>query len=115
MDNAVLKFKLTNFLGAFVSEVENAEGNIEECVCIPLHRNNLKKTKKNDVSAYCYVNRTKLPLDGWTHYLQMKTSYDFVKKLNEQGYKNPYLGNIRQDDTLGGKKITYKTYVKTLE
>ena len=40
-NNFVLKLVLTNFLGANISYVENEEGELEECVCIPLERNNL--------------------------------------------------------------------------
>ena len=109
MDRAILKFKLTNFIGAFVSEIENAEGNIEECVCIPLNRNNLKKTHDNTVSAYCFVNQSKIPLDGWTHYIQLKSAVDFVKKLNAEGYRLPYLGNIKQEKVPdGGFKVKNK-------
>lgn len=112
MNKAILKFKLTNFLGAFVSEIENAEGNIEECVCIPLNRNNLKKTSNGTVSAYCFINQTKIPLDGWTHYIQMKAALPFVKKINEQGYKLPYLGNIRKEASSTSYTTTNKTFVK---
>jgi hypothetical protein len=112
MDKAILKFKLTNFIGAFVSEIENAEGNIEECVCIPLNRNNLKKTHNNTVSAYCFVNQSKIPLDGWTHYIQLKAAIDFVKKLNVSGYRLPYLGNIKQDETMIDNVQSKNKYVR---
>lgn len=112
MDRAILKFKLTNFIGAFVSEIENAEGNIEECVCIPLSRNNLKKTHDNTVSAYCFVNQSKIPLDGWTHYIQLKSAVDFVKKLNAEGYRLPYLGNIKQESKEQVRYTFSKKFVK---
>lgn len=115
MDKTILKFKLTNFIGAFVSEIENAEGNIEECVCIPLSRNNLKKTHDNTVSAYCFVNKSKIPLDGWTHYIQMKSSMDFVKKINTEGYRLPYLGNIRQEKSYSVDFKDKNNFVKVVQ
>ena len=103
-NNFVLKFVLTNFLGANISYVENEEGELEECVCIPLERNNLKKNSKNQVSAYAFMTKTmSVNKFGWTHYLKMKIDPNFLKKINKIGLKNPYLGNAK-----GSNYIVYK-------
>ena len=36
MDNYFMSFKLTNFFGSRVERLENEEGDVEECVVIPL-------------------------------------------------------------------------------
>jgi hypothetical protein len=97
MNSGILKFKLTNFYGAFIKELEGADGSIEECVCIPLVRNGLRKAAKGSVSAYCFVNKTNIvTVDNWTHYLQLKVSPERVKQMRSLGLKSaPYLGNIK--------------------
>lgn len=102
--NYIVKFVLTNFLHTRIMKVENEDGELEECVCIPIDRNNLKKNRKNQVSAYAFMNETKTAnMYGWTHYLQMKSDPNFLKKINSQGYKNVYLGNAKN-----GNYIIYK-------
>lgn len=118
MNNAILKFKLTNFFGAFVKEVEGLDGEMEECVCIPLEKNNLKKGNNNAVNAYCFVNKTNVVgLDGWTHYLQLKLASYFVEKMRNLGYKKmPYMGNMKANnyivynDTYKQKFVNVKDY-----
>ena len=56
MNNFYLRIVLTSFFGARVQEVENEEGVMEKCVCIPIERNDLKINPKNqNVSAYFFM------------------------------------------------------------
>lgn len=94
--HAILKFVLTNFLGARVDEVMNEEGNMERCVCIPLDRNNLHEGRTGKVSAYAFVNKTQNANQyGWTHYLKLKFNPNFANKVKELGYDIPYVGNLK--------------------
>lgn len=93
----ILKFKLTNFFDARIIEDEDLDGRVEKGVFIPLDKNGLVISKNNVVNAYAFVNKTFVASEeGWTHYLQLKARPEFVKKMNDLGYKKmPYLGNIK--------------------
>lgn len=98
-NNYVVKIVLTNFIGARFAQVENEDGDFEECVCIPLDRNNLKKNRRNQTSAYAFMTVSQTPSEyGWTHYLKMKQDPNFIKKLNELGLNSPYLGNAKSSN-----------------
>lgn len=103
--HAILKFTLTNFLGARLDEVMDEEGNMEKCVCIPIDRNNLRVGDSGKVSAYAFVNKTRNANQyGWTHYLKLKLSPSFVQKINSLGYESPYMGNLKPANYIVYKK-----------
>lgn len=111
--NYIIKFVLTNFLGSRIAQVENEDGDLEECVCIPLERNNLKKNKRNQVTAYAFMTKSDVAnMYGWTHYLKLKTNPDFVKKCDELGLKTPYLGNSKKSNYVVYKKEYQQKLVK---
>lgn len=104
-DNGVLKFILTAFFGAHITDVVNEEGMNEKCVCIPIDRNNLHIGKGGKVCCYAFVNRSIVASqENWSHYLQMKSTSDFARKMNELGYKMPYLGNLKPANYVIHKK-----------
>lgn len=95
-DYNILKLKLTNFFGARIIWNEDLDGHNEVGVFIPIDKNSLYKDKYNNVYAYAFMNRTSVANEeGWTHYLQLKAQKSLVDKMNELGYKMPYLGNVR--------------------
>lgn len=95
-DTYVIKIILTKFFGASIQQVPNEEGVLEECVCIPIDRNNLKKNKKQQVTSYFFMSRRLVPdIYGWTHYLRMKCEPRFMKKMKDMGYEMPYFGNAK--------------------
>lgn len=103
--HAILKFTLTNFLGARLDEVMDEEGNMEKCVCIPIDRNNLRVSTNGKVSAYAFVNKTRNANQyGWTHYLKLKLNPNFVQKINSLGYDAPYVGNLKPANYIIFKK-----------
>ena len=111
--NYVLKLSLTKFLGARVCDVENENGEMEQCVCIPLDRNNLKKNPNGHVSVYLFMAKTLTAnLYGWTHYLKMKLDPNFIKKINELGLDNPFLGNAKLKSYVAVKDAYDKKFVK---
>lgn len=87
---------LTRFFGAHVEDVMNEFGDMEKCVCIPIDRNALWQAKDQSWRCNVFVNK-KLAADpyGFTHYMRLKASREFVRKTTELGYKMPYIGNIR--------------------
>lgn len=104
-NSGVLKIVLTSFLGSRVEDVEDCEGNMEKCVCIPIDRNNLNVGQTGKVTAYAFVVKTRnANRFGWTHYLKMKAHPNFVKKVRELGYDVPYLGNIKPAEYISYNK-----------
>lgn len=111
--NYVLKLSLTKFLGARVCDVENELGEMEQCVCIPLDRNNLKKNPNGHVSVYLFMAKTFASnMYGWTHYLKMKLDPNFIKKINELGLDNPFLGNAKLKSYVAFKDAYDNKFVK---
>lgn len=111
--NYILKLVLTNFLGARIQSVENENGDMEECVCIPLDRNDLKKNRRNQVSAHAFMTKTMVAnMYGWTHYLKMKVNPNFLKRINELGYQCPYLGNAKDSNYIVYKNEYKQNFVK---
>lgn len=111
--NYIVKFVLTNFFGASVQLVENEDGDLEECVCIPLERNNLKRSKRNQVSAYFFMTKTQVAnMYGWTHYLKQKVHPDFLKKINDMGYSMFYAGNAKDGHYVVHKNNHKQKFVK---
>lgn len=116
-NSGVLRIVLTAFFGARIAEVEDENGNMEKCVCIPLDRNGLKVTKKHNVSAYAFVNKTiNANRFGWTHYLKLKVATKLMQKMKGLGYEIPYIGNIKPashaywvDPNIRRKSIFVKT------
>lgn len=112
-DNYVVKLVLTSFWGGRTQLVENENGDLEECVCIPLDRNDLKKNKRGQVTAYAFMTQaTRANMYGWTHYLKPKVNPNFLKKLNEQGYANPYIGNAKKGNFIIYKNLYKDKFVK---
>lgn len=111
--NYVLKIVLTKFIGAQIKDVENEEGVLEECVCIPLKRNNLKKNPKNHVCTYLFMNKTaKVNQYGWTHYMKMKVDPVFLAKMKDLGIENPFIGNAKQKNYIQYHDAYNKQLVK---
>lgn len=104
--NYIIKFRLTRLFGARIIEEEDEEGNLEKGVFIPIDRNDLKVNQNGDVDVYGFVNKcfTNSQYDYWTHYIRLKGSKDFVKKINSLGYKTPYLGNMKSKNYIVNKK-----------
>lgn len=95
----LLQFNLTDFFGAEVIEHENEDGMMEEGVFIPLKRNDLKVFKDGRVTAWAFVNRVLTHTHyGWSHFLLMKASREFVAEIRSLGYQMPCLGNMRKSN-----------------
>lgn len=113
MDNYIIKLILTSFWGARVQHTENEDGDLEECICIPLERNNLKKNTKGQVTSYFFMSQSQVSnMYGWTHYLKPKLDPIFLKKQNDLGYKNFYAGNAKKSNYVVYKKEYQQKLVK---
>ena len=93
-NNYTLTLKLSNYIGAKIMPIENDEGFIEDCLVIPIDKNDLYVSKnKNVYSSLFMTNTYNGNLKGWTHYLRLKMCGDKYRKLLSLGYDVPYLGN----------------------
>lgn len=111
--NYILKFVLTNFHGSQIKMVENENGDLEECVCIPLERNDLKKNRKNQVTAYAFMTKAVFSnMYGWTHYLKQKVNPNFLKKLDSLGLSCAYIGNAKDSNYIVYDKEYKQKFVK---
>lgn len=93
MDNYFMSFKLTNFFGSRVERLENEDGDVEECVVIPLKRNGLKVSEANNaVYVNAFVTAKSMKHDKKTHYITQYCVKDHLANLRELGYESPRLG-----------------------
>lgn len=111
--NYIIKFVLTNFFGSRVQMVEDENGEMEECVCIPLERNDLKKNKRGQVTSYFFMTKSDCAsMYGWTHYLKQKVNPEFLKRMDEWGWKLQYMGNAKESNYVVYKKEYQQKFVK---
>lgn len=109
----IVRVILTRFFGARIVEMENEMGDIEPHVCIPMLRNNLKEGFKGSVSAYFFMTKSTIPDEyGWTHYLKPKVSTEHLRKMDELGYKTPYIGNAKEQNYIMFKNEYKQAFVK---
>lgn len=97
-NNYNLAFKLNGFIGARIIEDENADGILEKGVFIPLDVNNLCETDKHNVFAYGLVTELApaMARGGQSHYIAQSVPQEHIDRLQEMGYKVPYLGFMRR-------------------
>lgn len=116
-DNYIVRLVLTSFFGARMHDVIDENGNMEECLCIPLKRNNLKKNAINGkVSAYFFMTQISTPSQyGWTHYLKMKCDPDWLKKQRELGWDLKFAGNAKRGNYVVHKNEYNAKFVKNID
>ena len=115
-DNYIVRLVLTSFFGSHVTSVLNEEGDMEECLCIPLKRNNLKKNTRNGkVSAYFFMTQINTPSQyGWTHYLKMKCDPVWLDKQRELGWNLNFAGNAKKGNYVVHKNEYKAKFVKNI-
>ena len=93
MNNYFMSFKLTNFFGSRVERLENENGDVEECVVIPLKRNGLKVSDANNaVYVNAFVMAKSMRHDKKSHYITQYCIKEHLANLRELGYEAPKLG-----------------------
>lgn len=95
--NYEAKLKLSNFIDSRIMELEDNDGNLEDCLVIPIEKNGLVVSKTNNVYCTAFVNeKTYDTADGYSFYIKQKTNPAHVAKLDSLGYKTPYLGYMKR-------------------
>ena len=93
MNNYFMSFKLTNFFGSRVERLEDENGDVEECVVIPLKRNGLKVSDANNaVYVNAFVTAKSMKHDKKSHYITQYCVKEHLANLRELGYEAPKLG-----------------------
>lgn len=94
--NYTLQLKLSNYIGSRIMSIENEDGLIEDCLVIPLKRNDLSVSKSKNVYAKAFMTRSMNGnIKGWSHYLRMKVGREAYDKMKALGFDVPYLGNAK--------------------
>lgn len=94
--NYTLQLKLSNYLGSRIMPIEDEDGFIEDCIVIPIKKNDLSVSKSKNVYAKVFMTRSlNGNIKGWSHYLRMKVGREAYDKMLKLGYSVPYLGNAK--------------------
>lgn len=92
MKNYELVMKISNFIDTRVVDLEDNDGNIEQCIVVPLEKNGMRVSNNNNVYCKFFVNERTYGDGTATHYLRVKTNKKLVAKLADLGYQTPYMG-----------------------
>lgn len=94
--NYELRLILTKFIGSRVVDFENADGVLERGVFIPMDNNGLYEKKDGAIEFSAFVTENMhSPNDHRSHYVKLKLPKDRIHKLEDWGYKAPYLGSLK--------------------
>ena len=111
-----IKLDLTAYFGASVQKVELDTGEVEECVCIPIDRNELKRTRRGRIISLMYMYECRFSEKCvWSHYLKMKVTKKFVDLIKKMGYTMPFMGNARKHDFQRYKEVFDKKRIELLD
>ena len=100
-DNYRLSITLSEYYGSFIREMELDTGEVEECICIPMKRNAILKTKKGKAVIRLIMRRYKNQFDkNRTHYLKVVAPKELVETLGRAGYHLPYIGGVWRDESV---------------
>lgn len=116
--NYELALKLSNFIDARIADVEDNDGNMEQCLVIPMEKNGLFETKLKNVFCHIFVNEKFFDSnDDNTHFLRLKTNDNHRAKLDSLGYDAPYLGVMKPSKfkPLQQHKYSFNQKVKNIE
>lgn len=94
--NYELRLILTKFIEAQVTKLENADGNLEEGIFIPIERNGLYKKSNGAIEFSAFVTENVHSAnDTRSHYVKLKLPKEKIYEIKELGYEPPYLGSLK--------------------
>lgn len=112
-------FKLSNFIGTRMIELDDDNDVLELCLVIPIERNGLIVTKNNNVYCKMFINETQYDKgDSSTHYFRQKSNDNHRKKTSALGYDMPYLGTMKPSRFINrqfGNKFRFNQKVKNID
>lgn len=94
-----MRIMLTDFLRARIQEVENEQGDLEKCVCIPIKDNGIYVSKGNSAIVDIEMIKTNIKSPfGWTHGVRQVPFSSLLDAYKSHGVRLPFIGS--------GKKLS---------
>ena len=92
----LLRLNMSNFLGAYVKDMENESGVDEPYLCIPIKRNSFTRYPDNRVISFLRMYVTPFDMHtGWPCSLAVSPNRDGIDFLKSMGYKYAVMGNAK--------------------
>ena len=92
----LLRLNMSNFLGAYVKDMENESGVDEPYLCIPIKRNSLTLYPDNRVISFLRMYVTPFDMHtGWPYSLAVRPTGDGRGFSKSRGYKSAVMGNAK--------------------
>lgn len=102
-------FYLSNFFGAREVLLEDENGEMEVCLCIPIERNALVKSNYSDgIMTYGFVQEMDFPSQGFTHWIRQKTNPAHYADLKSRGMSSPIIGKMKPTNFYHRKRTESK-------
>lgn len=101
-------FYLSNFFGAREVLLEDENGEMEVCLCIPMERNALVKSRGGRWMTFGFMQEMDFPYQGFTHWIRQKTNPAHLRWLESQGLESPIIARLKPTKFYHRKRTQYK-------
>ena len=108
-----MRIVLTKFLRARIQEIENENGEMEKCVCIPIEDNKIYTTKGGSALLDLELVKTSIKSRfGWTHGVRQIPYSSLLDMYKSKGMTMPFVGNGRKKDNTRDNKSNREVYAQ---
>lgn len=105
--NASININLMKLQGAFIQQFQSRDGQLFECVCLPIDHAMLYRTD-NSVYLNAVIKPSKEEKYGYDHYVRQNVAKEKFGMLTEEQRKQiPYIGNAKIFAESGQKQAAY--------
>lgn len=111
-----MRILLTKFLRARVQEIENEDGNLEKCVCIPVDDNLIYVTKGGTAIVDMELIKTNIQSRfGWTHGVRRVPYSSLLDAYKSKGFEFSFIGNgkklVNRRDNKSNREVIAKNFM----
>lgn len=108
-----MRIVLTKFLRARIQEIEDENGGVEKCVCIPIKDNNIYATKGGSALVDLELVKTNIKSRfGWTHGVRQIPYSSLLEMYKSRGMTMPFVGNGRKLNNTRDNKSNREVYAQ---
>lgn len=108
-----MRIVLTKFLRARIQEIENENGEMEKCVCIPIEDNKIYTTKGGSALIDMELIKTNIKSRfGWTHGVRQVPYSSLLDMYKSKGIVMPFIGNGRKKANTRDNKSNREVYAQ---
>lgn len=108
-----MRIVLTKFLRARIQEIENENGEMEKCVCIPIEDNKIYTTKGGSALIDMELIKTNIKSRfGWTHGVRQVPYSSLLDMYKSKGIVMPFIGNGRKKENTRDNKSNREVYAQ---